>query len=184
MKIKDIYYPYEPVEKKLIEEANFIKENTGMDVIFLRTEDGRLWHEMQFNYSTDKLKLVCDADGVIIMFSTDATLLNPVNCAVVEIDVADVPKGLDTSQEWVYREGVIERREYTKEEYIQKARDELIYKLSEIAAVITPLQDAVDLGISTEYEENKLNELKRYRVMLNRVEISEAPIIDWPESPL
>lgn len=50
-------------------------------------------------------------------------------------------------------------------------------------SAIAPLQDAVDLGIATLEETAQLTEWKTYRLQLNRVDISTAPDIDWPEMP-
>ncbi|MBC8947117.1 tail fiber assembly protein [Xenorhabdus indica] len=44
-------------------------------------------------------------------------------------------------------------------------------------------QDAVGLGIVTNVEESLLAEWRKYRVLLNRVDCSKAPDIDWPEQP-
>lgn len=46
---------------------------------------------------------------------------------------------------------------------------------------IAPLQDAVDLGIATDDEKAQLDEWKKYRVLVNRMDTS-AP--DWPEVPI
>ncbi len=48
---------------------------------------------------------------------------------------------------------------------------------------IAPLQDAVDLEIATEEENSLLEARKKYRVLLNRVDTSTAPDIEWPEEP-
>ncbi|EPU6502395.1 tail fiber assembly protein [Escherichia albertii] len=48
---------------------------------------------------------------------------------------------------------------------------------------IAPLQDAVDLEIATEEETSLLEAWKKYRVLLNRVDTSTAPDIEWPTSP-
>lgn len=48
---------------------------------------------------------------------------------------------------------------------------------------IQPLQDVVDLNMATEVEKSTLNEWRKYRVLLTRVDISSAPAIIWPESP-
>lgn len=66
-------------------------------------------------------------------------------------------------------------------EAIQR-RDELL----RVAAIrIAPLQDAVDLGSSTEAEAALLLSWKQYRVDLNRIEQQAGfpTVIDWPESP-
>ncbi|MDI0552840.1 tail fiber assembly protein, partial [Escherichia coli] len=48
---------------------------------------------------------------------------------------------------------------------------------------IAPLQDAVDLEIATEEETSLLEAWKKYRVLLNRIDTSTAPDIEWPEIP-
>ncbi|ECC1691795.1 tail fiber assembly protein [Salmonella enterica subsp. salamae] len=45
---------------------------------------------------------------------------------------------------------------------------------------ITLLQDEVDLDIATDDEKAQLDEWKKYRLLVNRVDTS-AP--DWPEQP-
>ena len=46
---------------------------------------------------------------------------------------------------------------------------------------IQPLQDAVDLDMATEAEKSTLNEWRKYRVLLTRVDTSDAPAISWPK---
>ena len=48
---------------------------------------------------------------------------------------------------------------------------------------IQPLQDAVDLDMATEAEKHRLDEWRKYRVLLTRVDTSTAPAITWPETP-
>ena len=48
---------------------------------------------------------------------------------------------------------------------------------------IALLQDAVDLEIATEEETSLLTAWKKYRVLLNRIDTSTAPDIDWPTIP-
>lgn len=48
---------------------------------------------------------------------------------------------------------------------------------------IAPLQDAADLEIATEEETSLLEAWKKYRVLLNRIDTSTAPDIEWPTSP-
>ncbi|EOW6673991.1 tail fiber assembly protein [Cronobacter dublinensis] len=47
---------------------------------------------------------------------------------------------------------------------------------------ISLLQDAVDLDMASEKEAAKLIALKRYRVLLNRLDVATAPNIKWPEA--
>ncbi|EHW2673299.1 TPA: tail fiber assembly protein, partial [Escherichia coli] len=46
-----------------------------------------------------------------------------------------------------------------------------------------PLQDAADLEIVIEEETSLREAWKKYRVLLNRVDTSAAPDIEWPTSP-
>lgn len=48
---------------------------------------------------------------------------------------------------------------------------------------MSPLQDAVDLDIATTEEKELLLAWKKYRVLLNRIAVKEAPDIDWPNTP-
>lgn len=63
---------------------------------------------------------------------------------------------------------------------IERIRAELF---KEANTRITPLQDADELGIASADEKEKLTCWKRYRVMLNRLDLSKAPDIQWPEKP-
>lgn len=49
--------------------------------------------------------------------------------------------------------------------------------------VIAPLEDASVLGIATKEETESLIKWQTYRVLLNRVDTSKAPDIEWPEVP-
>ncbi|TKK23458.1 hypothetical protein EcCFBP13530_04700 [Enterobacter cancerogenus] len=59
----------------------------------------------------------------------------------------------------------------------------LRYILSVATQAMAPLQDAVDLGMATNAEAALLLERKKYRVLLNRIDTSNAPDIEWPASP-
>ncbi len=181
MKTTGIFRPYEPVEEHLINDAKTIKENTGMDVIFLRDSRGELWHEAQYLFDNNTLKVVFDENGVIIMFSEDATLLNPVNCAVAEVKKSDVPSGLNESQEWMYLDGKgIVPRVYTRDEQIAQAEMRKASLMNEVNNAIALLQDALDLGMSTEDERARLAAWRRYRILLSRVDTAKP---EWPQKP-
>lgn len=48
---------------------------------------------------------------------------------------------------------------------------------------IAPLGDAIDLDMATDAEKTGLLAWKKYRVLLSRVDITQAPDIEWPEPP-
>lgn len=57
--------------------------------------------------------------------------------------------------------------------------------LAQAASAMAPLQDAIDIGVSTEAEDALLLAWKRYRVALNRIGQQPGYPIDvaWPERP-
>ncbi len=76
----------------------------------------------------------------------------------------------DTEAEKLFR---IREAEETKNNLMQVASEH-----------IAPLQDAADLEIATEEETSLLEAWKKYRVLLNRVDTSTAPDIEWPTNPV
>ena len=71
----------------------------------------------------------------------------------------------------------------TKEQLTEQAESKKQHLIAEATAVIAPLEDAVDFGIATREEETSLNEWKKYRILLSRIDTSAAPDIIWPEKP-
>ena len=55
--------------------------------------------------------------------------------------------------------------------------------LTEAALQLSYLQYDVDSQIASEQEAQLLAEWKKYRVLVNRVDIEQAPNIDWPSKP-
>ncbi|MER2373351.1 tail fiber assembly protein [Photorhabdus laumondii] len=75
----------------------------------------------------------------------------------------------------LYQQAIIEQKNktYHRQKY---------YLLEQATIKISPLQDAIDLGIATDSEITMLMELKKYRVALNRMDTT-AKDIKWPEKP-
>lgn len=73
--------------------------------------------------------------------------------------------------------------EPTQAELVAQAEDKRTALMEEANASITPLQDAADLDIATDEEMESLRTWKRYRVLLNRVDTSKVPDIEWPDKP-
>ncbi|CDG97817.1 tail fiber assembly protein [Xenorhabdus bovienii] len=66
---------------------------------------------------------------------------------------------------------------------IQQTEYEKRQLLSSATEKIAICQDAVDLGIATNAEKSALTEWRQYRVLLNRVDCTTVPNIQWPEQP-
>ncbi|HHR6066242.1 TPA: tail fiber assembly protein [Providencia alcalifaciens] len=71
----------------------------------------------------------------------------------------------------------------SKEQLIAEAEQQKQPLLAEANNAIAPLQDAVDLDMATDEEVAQLTAWKKYRVLLNRIDTSLAPDIEWPEKP-
>ena len=85
-----------------------------------------------------------------------------------------------------YKDGVFwppATREQSREDSIEEAEQTKISLMAEATSVINTLQDAVGLGMATEDEKNQLTAWQKYRVMLNRIDVTLAPDVSWPEKP-
>ncbi|WP_099142977.1 tail fiber assembly protein [Xenorhabdus kozodoii] len=71
----------------------------------------------------------------------------------------------------------------TPAELQQQAESQKQSRMSQAANSIAPLQYAVDLKMATNAELTLLTAWKKYCVLLNRVDCSTAPEIDWPKAP-
>ncbi|OCG12806.1 hypothetical protein A9G24_08380 [Gilliamella sp. App6-5] len=65
--------------------------------------------------------------------------------------------------------------------YVNVATAQKKQLLSEATMQIDYLQDAIDTDIATDEEKALYAEWKKYRVLLNRIDVDTAPAIDWPK---
>ncbi|AZP49581.1 tail fiber assembly protein [Rahnella aquatilis] len=165
---------------------NFSTEEISFNGVQLQVaidETGADWYEAQKNFQEDTLKVVFGNTGVILSLSYDVSALWPGSNSVAEISASEVPDGVDNSGLWVFDGKKIVQRVYSSEELTAQAstkRDSLMLTAS---AAIAPLQDAVDISDATEDETALLKEWKQYRVTLNRLDLSNATTVVWPEPP-
>lgn len=71
----------------------------------------------------------------------------------------------------------------TNEELKADAESTLSRLMTKANLAIAPLQDAVDIEDATDDEIASLKDWKKYRVALNRLDLSLVPDIDWPQLP-
>lgn len=71
----------------------------------------------------------------------------------------------------------------TSAQLIDAAKDQMSVLLAKAAEAITPLQYAVDVDDATDAELARLKAWKQFSVALNRLDLSTAPDIAWPEEP-
>ncbi|MFZ4832768.1 tail fiber assembly protein [Rouxiella sp. Mn2063] len=173
-----LYIPAPESEKgKVARDINalFIQDNAGND-----------WYELLKTLDKKALKIVFTDDGVIQFANYDASALWPVDSYIAVVDKNSIPPGFDVPTNdlsWQYIDGEIVPRVYTKEEQITQAVRNKNAILDSARKIISPLQDAFDLDIATDDEVKKLAAWKKYRVLLNRIDVNTAPDIDWPNAP-
>ncbi|KGM27461.1 tail assembly protein [Photorhabdus luminescens] len=83
---------------------------------------------------------------------------------------------------WDGKEWVVDK-DLLKSSQINDAKQQQATLLRQTNETLSLLQDSVDLEVATEAERAALLEWKKYRVLLTRVDTSQAPDIEWPEMP-
>ncbi|MCA6222910.1 tail fiber assembly protein [Photorhabdus antumapuensis] len=166
------FTPYTPMD---------IYGKSDNSVMYLRSEQGEDWYECQCKFSINTIKIQYDNNGIITSYSSDVSSLFPFNMSVTEVEY--VPVDIDINGHWVFDGVSIIKRIYSKKELVMQVRNQKTILLIEAANKISPLQDAVDLNIATDEEKTALLAWKKYRVILNRIDTSLVPNVEWPELP-
>ncbi|EAR6584307.1 tail fiber assembly protein [Salmonella enterica] len=129
-----------------------------------------------------KYKLCIHPDTKVIhSASEDISTLYPAGFDIVESD--SLPYDDIISGKYQFVDNKIIPRTYNEVELTQITNAEKSKKLKLANEKIRPLQDAVDLGIATDEEIQKLGAWKRYRVEINRIDTSNLLDISWPLPP-
>lgn len=152
----------------------------GLNVIYLRDEDGRDWYEAQKEFSPETIKIAFTADGVVRQYSTDISALWPENMSVSELSLTDVNTESLNDGSWIFDGQILSQK---PQDYIALAQSKKQELSNEAMIKIAPLQYALELEEATDVEIALLQEWKKYSVALNRLDISTAPDIAWPEEP-
>ncbi|MEX9876082.1 tail fiber assembly protein [Providencia rettgeri] len=155
-----------------LSESSFIdmpELPTKSNIAIIRSVDGKSWlhvtdHRGEAAYSTEtRQPLEVDFIGDL---PDTLTLLEP----KTEFD------------KWNGKKWVTDT-EAQKAALVEQAEQEKLQRLEEANNTITYLQDAIEVGLNDDDYQAKLTAWKTYRVLLNRVDTSLAPDIDWPQKP-
>lgn len=148
----------------------------GDSVIYLKCSDGNDWYLSQKDFQPDSVKIAFNGDGIICAMSADISRLWPVGLSVTEIDASEVPGGAEPDGTWIFDGSKI----YPDAVAIATRMKSSL--LSNVNQKISPLQDLLDVDEATNGDKEKLTEWKKYRVLLNKIDVT-APDITWPEIP-
>ncbi|EFU2869574.1 tail fiber assembly protein [Salmonella enterica] len=118
---------------------------------------------------------------VIHSVSEDISKLYPAGFDIIETD--NVPYDDIISGKYQFVDNRIIMRTYNEIEITQITNMEKAERLKLANKKIMPLQDAVDPGIATTEEMQKLDAWKKYRVEINRTNASNSLNISWPLPP-
>lgn len=149
-------------------------------VVWLYTEDGKNWYEEQKNFQPDTIKIAYDKNNVIVTVSKDVSTINPEGLSVVEVSDITANRRADNNGNWMFLDGKVVNREYTKQELQQQAELQKSALLSEAESVIQPLERAVRLNMATNEERARLESWERYSVLVSRVDTANP---EWPQKP-
>ena len=103
-------------------------------------------------------------------------------------EVGDIPEGYTTSKPtsefdiWNGGKWILDAEKQHQHD-IDVATSQKKQLLSEANEQISYLQDAIDADIATDEEKALYSAWKKYRALLNRVDLSQAPNINYPEKP-
>ncbi|WP_391528479.1 tail fiber assembly protein [Photorhabdus akhurstii] len=134
-----------------------------------RSEDGKRW------------EIVPDYRGKI---AYDMQTREPIKITAIG-ELSDTltfkkpPTGFD---KWDGKEWVVDK-DLLKSHQINEAKQKQAALLQQANETISLLQDSVDLEVATEAEKEALLEWRKYRVLLTRVDVNQAPDVEWPEVP-
>lgn len=165
-------------------ELYYIAKSPGMNIVFLKDDNGNDWYQWLKTLSQETLKVSFNPETKeIIHFSYDASAIFPINQIVVEISPENVPDEFTAAGEkalggaFLFVDGEITAAPVDYEAEALRKKLELMTQANN---VIATLQDAVDLNMATDEETANLLEWKKYRVLLSRVDIN-TPV--WPPLP-
>ncbi|MGX5101085.1 tail fiber assembly protein [Enterobacter cloacae] len=165
-------------------ERYFLAKCPGFNIVFLKDDDGNDWYDWLKSLSDKNLKVSYNPDTKeIIHFSYDASAIFPINQVVQEIAPEDVPiEFLDAGENALGGAFILEGGKITpaQVDVFEVALHKKMELLSQASNVISLLQDAIELDMATEEEVSSLDEWRKYRVLLNRVNPNEP---DWPLKP-
>lgn len=166
--------------------TRYTPEEPLSGVAYLQSEDGLDWYTLRESLvDSDALKIAFQADGIIRQQTYDVQGMFPENLSVAVVNKKSVPKDFpdNADGQWVFDGKKITPRVIPESELIAQAEETRAQLMAEANQKITPLQDALDVGIATDEELAQLKAWKTYRVLLSRVDTSTAPDIEWPEVP-
>lgn len=167
--------------EKFLNPKVYKKESVEIDGeifsgLYFQDDKGRDWYETLTGWTG---AVAVDTAGIVCAYESDVSYMGmEEGRSVYEVKPASVPP--DVVGNFTFIDG-----QFTdiRPDASELARSQKATLLHEASVTVSTLQDAVDLSMATEAEAALLLEWKKYRVLLNRIDPSLAPDIEWPSPP-
>jgi hypothetical protein len=158
-----------------------LEEGLPLPVLYFEDENGMDWYELRDReWQGENCFIAVGADGFVSTWAENPNFLTlSEGVSIYELDTAALPEDISTLA-YRYQDGQFIPFVQPAAEVAEQRKSAL---LSQAAAAIAPLQDAVDIDDVTDAEREHLKAWKTFRVALNRLDLSAAPDIDWPAVP-
>ncbi|MFS7385152.1 tail fiber assembly protein [Rahnella inusitata] len=167
--------------KNITISKQVLEEGIPLPVLYFEDETGQDWYKLRDEkWQGESCFIAVGADGFISTWADNPNFLTlSEGVSIYEISPEALPEDV-SDHPYRYENG-----EFMK--FVQPAIEVAALQkstlLSQAAAAIAPLQDAVDVDDATDDELASLKAWKQYRVALNRLDLAAAPDIDWPAVP-
>ncbi|HBV9014888.1 TPA: tail fiber assembly protein [Citrobacter freundii] len=150
----------------------------GQNVLFLQDDKGNDWYDVIELFDESKtLKIGYDDDGRVKTFTTNIHAFFPANLSVVELSPTKANLRVTLGDDWFYKNGKLQQIR----DHLANAEAERNSRMAEVTTRIDWLEDAQKDGDISADEEKELATLRAYRTRLRRLDLTDAPDIDWPE---
>ena len=158
-----------------------LEEGIPLPVTYFEDETGQDWYTLRYEkWQGENCFIAVGADGFVSTWADNPNFLTlSEGVSVYEVDAAALPEDISTLA-YRYVDGQFIQFMQPAAEVAEQRKSVL---LSQAAAAIAPLQDAVDVDDATDSELSRLKAWKKFRVALNRLDLAAAPDIDWPVVP-
>lgn len=158
-----------------------LEDGLPLPVLYFEDENGVDWYELRDReWQGENGFIAVGADEFVSTWADNPNFLTlSEGVSVYEVETAALPEDIST-RVYRYVDGQFIPFVQPAAEVAEQRKGVL---LSQAAAAIAPLQDAVDIDDVTDAERASLQAWKKFRVALNRLDLSAAPDIDWPAVP-
>lgn len=149
--------------------------------LFLSSEDGLDWYEIQTRFAADKTKIMYDSQGVIRGITHDASVFFPVGMSVADID--NLPPNCSNDGSWCYCEGKVMPNPIWS---ATQARKQQVKLLHDVRQAMLPIITASALNTLTAQQREHLLQLQAFELAVSTIDITEETAIGlifptWPK---